>query len=421
MRLGVRLLTIVTSLAIATATQAQARSPVQVVVDGVRVNVTRAIADGLVLPGQPGDATQETTIVDQGRQRVLSIIGVPYGTRPGTEDALPVAHRGGAQAYRNALHDFRVRYGQFAMPAPTVDIFGQGTVGEVGLSHEDVGGVGSFGRDVLTAEWVAEAGQRIWIVRAIQYVGTGRSFDAIPQYIATLGGLGVWADSSTLGKSTTVRKDVLAAQEADAADASPTPGRDGAPTMSVPPAYSDRCNAAGYEAAAGSHAWRHFLGTSFDGVPACGPRPAVGGTEIPANLYAGAPVEVTQFASTELSLRWMYLAYGTPPFAGNGDQLYANYDPAGGGKPLSRVANAGNAAYLPRPGDVISYRTGGSGGHTSVVVAAHADSAGRGFVEVMEQNASSAGLARLPVVNGFVLSNYGGAVTGWLTATTRSR
>jgi hypothetical protein len=416
MRLGAPIVTAIASLVLVTGATAEARG-IPLVVDGVRV-VAESTASGVVLSAQPGDATQETTIVDRAHQRSFSVIAIPYGTRAGVEDALPIARRGGAGEYRSALHDYRARTGQYALPAAVVGLFGAGVAGDVSVRHEDVGGFGAFSREALTAEWVTEAGGRIWIVRFVQYVGTGRSFDVMPEFNDELGRLGLTADPSALAKPTTVRKDT-------GASATPSPYDTASPGRATsfdpkPPRYSDLCDAQNFDATTQFHDWRNFLSASYEGVQACGPRPATGGPVVQASLADGTE-PVVQFGAPELSLRWLYLAYGVPPYAGNGDQLYGRYDQTRGGKPLLAIAGSGNLDEVPQPGDVISYDTGGTGGHTAVVVASRVDGAGNGWVDVMEQNAAANGYARLPIVKHTVLSNYGGFITGWLTSHLRAR
>ena len=416
MRIGAPILTAVASLVFITGATAEARG-VSFVVDGVRVAAESA-ANGVVLSGQPGDATQESTIVDRAHQRTFSVLAIPYGTRAGVEDALPIARRGGAGEYRTALHDYRVRMGQYALPAAVVGLFGAGVAGDVSVRHEDVDGLGAFSREAMTAEWVTEAGGRMWIVRFVQYVGPGRSFDAMPEFDDELGRIGLTADQASLGKPTTVRKDAgtsASPQPFDTASPGRVAGFDPKPAH-----YSDLCDVENYDATTQFHEWRNALGASYQGVPACGPRPASGGPEVQATLADGS-APIVQFGAPELSLRWMFLAYGTPPYAGNGDQLYGRYDPGHGGKPLLAVAGSGNLDEAPQPGDVISYDTGGTGGHTAVVISSRVDGAGDGWVDVMEQNASPTGYARLPVVKHAVLSNYGGFITGWLTSHLRAR
>jgi hypothetical protein len=421
-----RLLALATTVALGLATSSAALARggrVSFVVDGVRISVPRAVAQGLVLSGRPGDATQETTIVDRAQERTLSVIAVPYGMKAGTEDALPVARRDGAWAYRNALHDFRVRNGQFASTAPAIEVFGSRDAGEVSVRHEDIPGLRKTSRDVMTAEWVAEAGSRLWIVRVTQFAPSGRSFEDVPQFVASLGGLNVSA-SSSLSAPTTIFADAAGSRvpSPQPLDVVPSPARTGASPdaplpQTKPPNYSDTCDVTNYDNATGKPLgyWRNYLGTSYRGIPACGPRPLYGGIDVNAIFYNGAPWGVLEFECVELSLRWMYLAYGTPPYPGNGDQLYYNYNSGNGGQKLYQIANSPGPPYIPHGGDVLSYETGGTGGHTSVVRNSYADGNGNGWVNVLEENASYHGFAHLTMTNYQVLSNYGGYIIGYLT------
>ena len=112
---------------------------------------------------------------------------------------------------------------------------------------------------------------------------------------------------------------------------------------------------------------------------------------------------------------------GSRRFAGNGDQLSTRYDAANGGNPLATVAGTGNGQGRPAAGDVISYDTGGSGGHTSVVVGSRIDSGGQRLGRRDGTECVAVGLCRLSVVKHQVLSNYGGFITGWLTSQLRAR
>lgn len=398
------------------ASAVAAQHPTSFGVDGVHVFEAGAPAHGFALGSAPGDATQETTIVDRAHHRTLSVIAVPFGTRPATEDGVPVAQRGGARAYRSALHDYRVREGEYATDAPSVALFGAEVPGEVSQHSEHIPGL--FGRDVdrevFTAEWVTEAGPRLWIVRATEAVPENHPLGAIADFEGTVTNVSIWSDA-------TLRVPDSAPGDGEVSGSPAAQATDGSERASAhkPPAYSDGCDSANYDAAT-AKAWRHFLGASYRDVPACGPRPARGGAPVQTAMYLGAPFAVTQFDSSELSLRWMYLQFGTPPFAGNGDELYENYDPIPGGQPLYRYPNLGGSAYAPRAGDVLSYETGGSGGHSAVVTATHIDTAGNGWVAVMEQDGAFSGFSRVPVVGGLVVSNLGGPILGWLSPRTPS-
>ena len=392
-----------------TSLSAGAARLTNVVIDGVRVGV--GATSGVVLPSTPGDATQEATILDRARHRIVSVIAVPFGTTPGTEDALGVAHHGGAAEYRSALHDFRVRAGEFGEETPAVMLFGSRVEGDLNerREHIAVSQDRAFERDVFTGEWVTEAGPRLWIVRVRQYEPTNHPMSAIADFAAALHDFWLSADGS-VNAATTVFPDVKTTPSLRQLTISSAQMEAPKPTS-----YSDSCNAENYDVASGRNDWRHALGASYHGVPACGPRPATGAPTIPAAFGAAAPISVLQYHATELSLRWLFLTYGTPPFAGNGDELLENYEPAGGGQPLYKYVNVANSGLWPMPGDVLSYDTGGTGGHTSVVATVHADAHGNGWVGVIEENASPRGFARLPMVDGKIFSNLGGPILGWLS------
>lgn len=383
-------------------------------VDNVTLSVPRTFAAGRVFSGQPGDATQETTITDASGTRSLSVIAVPYGTRPGTESALAPAQPGGAGIYRNALAAYRGANGQNPRTGPAVTLFGTVVPGVISTRRETLTGVrGTIVRDVITTEWVAETTGRLWIVRAMQFSAPAATQAAAARYVSDAAALDLRAESP-LNAPTTVFRDTASAPLARALAPQAVTT---ALSSTKPPNYSDTCDTANYNRKTGSTGWRNYLGQYYQGVPACGPRPAYGGIDESAIFYNGAPWGVLQFECVELSLRWMYLAYGTPPYSGNGDQLYANYSSSRGGTYLYKVQNTAGPPYWPHGGAVLSYETGGTGGHTSVVIGSSADGNGNGWVDVMEQNASYGGYARLTMTNYQVASNYGGYIIGWLTPT----
>ena len=176
------------------------------VVDGVKVAASGAELQGTVLSSNPGDATQESTVLDLSHRRVISVIAVPFGTRPATEDALPFARRGGAQAYRQALHDYRSRGGEFALDSSPIHLFGRLVQGDVAQRTEHVKTASGreVNRDVFTVEWVTEAGPRLWIVRARQFEPPGHGMDDVYDFANSLSGLTIWAEGSLSAPTTIV-------------------------------------------------------------------------------------------------------------------------------------------------------------------------------------------------------------------------
>ena len=212
------------------------------VIDGVKVAASGAELQGTVLSSNAGDATQETTFLDLGHRRVISVIAAPFGTRPATEDALPFARRSGAQAYRQALHDYRSRGGEFAFDAPPIHLFGRLIQGEVGsrTEHLTTASGREVNRDVFTVEWVTEAGPRLWIVRARQFEPAGHGMADVYDFSNSLSGLTIWAEGS-LSAPTTIAPDTV-----DGVAARPS----GSPDQSQdrrPPTYSSGCDTENYD------------------------------------------------------------------------------------------------------------------------------------------------------------------------------
>jgi CHAP domain len=150
-----------------------------------------------------------------------------------------------------------------------------------------------------------------------------------------------------------------------------------------------------------NHPGSYPLGTSYNGVNACGPGPGQGGFDHPA--YSG-----DEWECVELVMRYMYLVYAIAPYSADGKDVVNNYS----GPKLVKVGNNGTSA--PTAGDIVSMGATPSNpsGHTAVVTGMAVGRTGNGSITVMEQNysAGSNGSRSIPVTNGIV----GGGVTGWL-------
>jgi hypothetical protein len=169
----------------------------------------------------------------------------------------------------------------------------------------------------------------------------------------------------------------------------------------------------GQDCDAGTDAASHRLGAEWNGLVACGPRPAHDGfNDITVHFFSGSD-GVNEWECVELSLRWLYLAYGVPPYAANGGTMWSNYNRSMGGG-LQQITNGRGVA--PVPGDVVSWPGFNDGpGHTAVVTESNVDGSGNGAIKVMEENGTSDGWDTYPVSNWYV---GGGAylpnAAGWL-------
>jgi hypothetical protein len=142
-------------------------------------------------------------------------------------------------------------------------------------------------------------------------------------------------------------------------------------------------------------------------MPACGPRPLAGGTDV-VTSFPG--VSQYEWECVELAKRYLYLAYGINAYAANGSQMVQNY----AGSALQKVYN-GTAGVAPQAGDVLSYGSTSSSGHTSVVVSSSVPGTGTctNCIQVIEQNNSAAGSAFLSISN-WTVTGGPYPVSGWL-------
>ena len=127
-----------------------------------------------------------------------------------------------------------------------------------------------------------------------------------------------------------------------------------------------------------------------------------------------------EWECVELSMRWMYLAWGVNPYPADGWDVVldynlpsykAKYNPNG---PQLVAVNNGTIGAVPQPGDVVSVARSQAEpyGHTDVVVSNAIDPEGNGTITVIQQNGGPGnnGWATYPVNNWLV----GDGVSGWL-------
>ena len=148
----------------------------------------------------------------------------------------------------------------------------------------------------------------------------------------------------------------------------------------------------------------------------CGPRPgADGAPNRLVRFFPGAWGEL-EWQCVELSMRFMYVAYGVSPYGANGKDVVDNYTTASCGG-LVKVAN-GTPGTPPKAGDVISFGPTiySSFGHTGVIESANVDGAGNGTVRMLSQNDTPDGWRTLSVSNWSVDGPGAGlgTTTGWL-------
>jgi hypothetical protein len=360
-------------------------------VDNVEVTLSSRLPFADFSASEAGKPRQLAWSVTHNPFRYVGIQVIPYGFGSPLERSF-VSQPGAATLHRER---FATRHGSEPAAAPhrelTASLFGKTTAGAAYVRPDEHAPGGYRG----TAEFTAEAGGRLWIIGVSEDLSAGD----VDAFYESLRGLSL--SSGDPDRATTLS----APDSSSPRSARPQPedgpayGAAGAPetgsyhgkTIATPSWWSDSlCDKTNY--------WNHtppkvpaaalltpgaHVANPWNGLPACGPNPY---------LYAGAAdVAVTfpggwgeyEFECVELSMRFLYGAYGVKAYGADGNGVADNYRTASGGG-LQRVPNGG-APPLPVSGDVLQYRCG-THGHTSVVVSESHDASGTGGLYVIEQN-----------------------------------
>ncbi|HEX9988213.1 MAG TPA: CHAP domain-containing protein [Chloroflexia bacterium] len=389
----------------------------KVKLDNVRLNVSAPVLEGMsFIAAEPGAANQIATASKASPFVEVSIIAMPYGTRPPAE-AVPHAERGKARNIHRHLHAMReasesvdVVYRKTGR-GPRANIFGATIQGHVTLQRITLDGETYL--PVLVVEWVTESGPRTWLVRVSQEMPSDTStIDAASPYLSAVEGFTLDADNSDASPSLSPPGPVKAEKPAKAptalgpgalaADAAMPATPD---ILPPPPWWSDPvCDRQHYRPPRVPEVARPLgggAGTSFNGVLACGPKP---GSRSEYDLRAfmkRGDFGILEWECVEISIRFMYMAYGIPqlPFGTNGSDVVRRYANSTEGQKLVLVKN-GTTGQAPRPGDILSYGQPGTVGHTSVCIESKVDPAtGNGKILVIEQNNSDSGIASITVKN----------------------
>ncbi|HXA30499.1 MAG TPA: putative Ig domain-containing protein [Candidatus Angelobacter sp.] len=361
-----------------------------VMVDNVVINVDAPWIDQ-PFTAPPVDGIQVATAMQPHPYRELSITSMPYGYPPATE-ALPVPSPGSVNTLRTSLISDRQHQGAIPIGSPTATIFGQQILG---AAYEVTSHFSSMAQQaVVVSEWLAEAGGRVWLARATAEISGGFSSTDV---LAEIQQVAMSSANLTTTTALAAPPDVVQAS----ANAVPTP-----------PWWSGACDDTNYYAGSQKlgwpvHSYQLAPGAVFSGMVACGPRPFYNeGPDVQVQFFSGA-VRENEFECVELSTRWLYQQYGIAPYVANGSQIVWNYN----GTTLQKVANS-TSGQAPAAGDVLSYGSTSTAGHTSVVTGAQVNSSGNGSVTVIEENASSSGTENLTVSGWTIQASP--AVSGWL-------
>ncbi len=369
--------------------------------DGVGLTMGTAFFDHLefATPDSSSAIQVATAVQRDPLYRELSVIAVPFGTQPPTE-SLPTAGWDSEEVYRAALQDYREAQGGNPQWGGEIRLFDRDVVGLT--SQVDL----PLGRSELTslliAEWVVQAGPRVWIVRASQELEGDTPPE--PQAVDSMAGTTLGSDDlEQPSSSLTVVDQRPSPTDSDLEimiEASSVGSE-----LPFPSWWKGDCDVDFFRQQTGVDSYP--LGAEYRGLKACGPRPwADGGPQTYVDFGAGA--RQIEWQCPELTKRFLYLAYGIPPYLAHGSQMVWNYS----GDLLEKVPNC-SIGQAPQPNDVLSYGSTSTYGHTSVVIASDVAADGNGRIWIVEQNNSPTGLNSL-AVNNWCVEPANTAVSGWL-------
>jgi len=365
------------------SSQSTDHSLYQVSLAGTLVEIDLPFAVPAFIEPAPDDALQAATSARWEPFFEVSLSAETFASSlTGSSSA---AGSSSADGLKTALHSLRAEQSPSAMPAHTIDFFGQPAASASNQVQIFLQPLAE--EAVIIHEWVVQAEERSWILR-VSYT-PGQDFD------------------ESLLDQIAVRA-VGPAPEAPPQPLEPAPAAADAPATSnlpTPPWWQGDCDTNYYYPRSSPTSKAYPLGGIYRGVKACGPRPWTGYKDVYVQFYPKA-WGALEWECVELSMRYLYLAYNIPTYSGNGKDVVANYP----GTRLVKIAN-GSVNKAPVAGDVLSYGSTGVG-HTSVVSASHVDTAGNGTITIIEQNNSTTGIKTHTVSKWYVQASY--TVSGWL-------
>jgi hypothetical protein len=419
----VALLVLLTGMVAAPARAAAATPTATFTVDGVLVTVAGPLI-GTIGPfdaAPAGSALQSASATGEDPYTEVTVTAIPFGTANPEEPGMGVAEPGSAPSARAELQAFRDGQDAVHLGTPTALIFGTEVVGDVNLVSLSLDS--ATPSPTVVAGWLADAGPRMWMLQAVSQVAAGAGGAGLEAVEAALSDLTLSAASPSLAVPSTLGPEISDGSEQPAPQVQPIQALTGMTPVPTPSWWNGQCDTSDYSAASleltGQAIASYPLSSDADwnGLVACGPRPYYNEGPDVGVEFPGADWGVLEWECVELSMRWMYEAWGVEPYPANGSGVVWNYAATKAtynpnGPDLEAIPNDG-AGPLPQPGDVLSFGSTTEAGHTAVVTGVSVDPSGDGSVTILEENASSTGWDSVPVTDG-VLGGYDGGVSGWL-------
>ncbi len=135
--------------------------------DGITLTICAPMIPGDFIVPDPSSSDQIATAATLNPYHEFSITAIPYGLRVSTE-TLPTAAAGLAGEYLQALKDARLAQDGQVLDGLTASIFGSPASSIASLVSFKIHG--ATPSKVAIVEWVADAGERLWIIRYSQEI-----------------------------------------------------------------------------------------------------------------------------------------------------------------------------------------------------------------------------------------------------------
>ncbi len=342
----------------------------------VRLTIPFTITD--FAASSPDDIFQMATSVQYEPFLEVRLIALPISSTQLINYVLGISEGEKYTSFNQALDNTRKHQNSVPQAGHEIYMFGEEVRSISNLVSLNINQ--DIKEPVVIHEWLTQHNERLWIFR-ISY-GQESSF----------------ADSRLRDVSISMENSQTVLHLVDQPipeQLTPSPHTPSTPNdLPFPPWWNGDCDVNNFP---GSYP----LGGIYNGVKACGP---LGTTR---QVSFGVGVDQFEWQCPELSKRYLYLAYGTPPYSAHGKDVVWYYPDTD----LEKVPN-GTPNKAPKSGSVLSYGSTDPYGHTSIVSSANIDGSGNGTITVIEQNMSSSGTRTHTVSNWVVQASM--AVSGWL-------
>lgn len=361
--------------------------------DGVKLELCLPFNPDHISIAMPGDWVQAGSWVEEQPYRVLSLYAVPYGVKPAA-DGLPKSAKWIKGVYKQATRNFYKAKQLRKDVGPNISFFGEIVEGATFLLPDE--NSSNRNAEKLVTEWITEAGDKVWILRAISYGEFSDSSDR-DGVLASLGTITL--ESSTLAEPSTSLK--AHRKTGSAKELISKSNLADLPSVNW---WDGDCDKNRYLSLTGVSSSR--LGAIFRNLVACGPG-GVGTGKYAWGISttfggAGGSAQL-EFQCAELPKRYLYLLYGLPPRSANGVDVVKVYDNA---LPNLKMFANGKPNFGLAAGDILSYETPSVYGHTSIVTSVTwTDAKGNGTYTIIEQNSSASGERTNTITNWWLNSN----------------